>query len=442
MAGSHTGKEDMQDTGNTLSNTKPKDSSAKLIFGDSALCAQFLRGYVDIPLLKHVQAEDIEDVTVRFVHMFTEERNSDVVKKVRIKEQETPFYVISLIEHKSDVDYNVVMQIFRYMAFIWEDYEKEQERQHEGISKTKNFRYPPILPILFYDGIENWTAATRLHDRILLSDILEKYIPDYECMLLQLKEYSNEELMEKKDEISIMLMIDKLQDMAEFVNLGQEIDSEMLKDITKTSPEYLLGIMSQVVEGLLAKLNVPSEEIMTFTKQIKERRMGELFKHFKAYDVQAARQELQQERTELQQERTELQQERTELQQERTELQQGQAELQQGQMELQQGQMELQQGQMELQQRQEELRKAQEILQQKLKAVQQEREALHQEVRQKLQKEVGTELQESQENTIMKLIKFGKKHGISKGSIILDLKTQYSMDEAQAAEEVEMYWQA
>lgn len=99
----------MQNTGRNLSNTKPKDSSAKLIFGDSVLCAQFLRGYVDIPLLKNVQAEDIEDITGRFVHMFTEERNSDVVKKVHIKEQGTSFYLLSLIEHKSDVDYNVVM---------------------------------------------------------------------------------------------------------------------------------------------------------------------------------------------------------------------------------------------------------------------------------------------------------------------------------------------
>lgn len=30
----------------------------------------------------------------------------------------------SLIEHKSYVDYNVVMQILRYMVYIWEDYLK------------------------------------------------------------------------------------------------------------------------------------------------------------------------------------------------------------------------------------------------------------------------------------------------------------------------------
>ena len=121
-------------------NSKRKDSSGKLIFGDSILCAQFLRGYVNIPILKDVKPEDIEDVSERYVHLFVEERNSDVVKKVHLKQDEMPFFLLSLIEHKAQVDYNVVMQILRYMVYIWEDYEKEQERLHPGISKTKGFQ--------------------------------------------------------------------------------------------------------------------------------------------------------------------------------------------------------------------------------------------------------------------------------------------------------------
>ena len=119
----HNGKEGMQ-MAEKLHSSKVKDSSSKIIFEDPVLCSQFLKGYVDIPILKDVQPEDIEDVTERFVHMFTEERNSDIVKKVRTKINDESFFLISLIEHKSVVDYNVVMQILRYMVFIWEDYEK------------------------------------------------------------------------------------------------------------------------------------------------------------------------------------------------------------------------------------------------------------------------------------------------------------------------------
>ena len=268
------GKEDMPMAENSF-NSKTKDSSSKLIFENPILCAQFLRGYLRIPFLKEVQPEDIEDVSERYVHMFTEERNSDVVKKVHIKSNGTPFFLVSLIEHKAKVDYNVVMQVFRYMTFIWEDYEKEQERQHPGSSRKKEFKYPPILPVVFYDGTEDWTAAASLHERVLLSDIFKDYIPDYRCILMQLKDYSNAELMEKGDELSVIMMVNKLHRAADFVEIGEEVSAGYLQEVTAGTPEHLLDIMAQVIEALLLKINVPWEEAADFAGQVKERRMGE-----------------------------------------------------------------------------------------------------------------------------------------------------------------------
>ena len=68
-------------TRETISNSKVSDSGAKLIFGNATLCAQLLRDYSDIDILKDVRAEDIVDVTERFIPMFTEERNADVVRR-------------------------------------------------------------------------------------------------------------------------------------------------------------------------------------------------------------------------------------------------------------------------------------------------------------------------------------------------------------------------
>ena len=259
---------------------------------------QFLNGYVDIPMLKEVKPEDIEDVSNRYVHMFTEERNSDVVKKVCVKDEhgeKTSFYIVSLIEHKNQVDYNVTMQILRYMVYIWEEYEKEMEKKQKGISKTKNFRYPPVLPILFYDGTNNWTAATQLRDRILLSDALLRYIPDFDCILIQLKDYSNQELMKRKDELSIVMMIDKLRSADDFTTLEEEVDSTYIQKIVEETPEYLLNIISQIADVLLTKLNVSEDEIEEFTEKIKERKMAEFLANFKGYDVQATRAEARRE---------------------------------------------------------------------------------------------------------------------------------------------------
>ena len=65
-------------------NSQVRDSSSKIIFDNHILCSQFLRDYVNLPYLKDVRPEDIEDVSEQYVTLFAEERNSDRVKRVHI----------------------------------------------------------------------------------------------------------------------------------------------------------------------------------------------------------------------------------------------------------------------------------------------------------------------------------------------------------------------
>lgn len=68
-----------------MNNTKKGDSGAKVIFGnEQELVSQFLRNYSGLEILKDVRADDIEDVTDKYVPMFEEERDSDVVKKIQL----------------------------------------------------------------------------------------------------------------------------------------------------------------------------------------------------------------------------------------------------------------------------------------------------------------------------------------------------------------------
>lgn len=98
-------------------NSQVRDSSSKIIFDDPTLYSQFLRDYVDLPYLKDVRPEDIEDVSERYVPLFAEERESDRVKRVHISGGRPPFFLVSLVEHKTAPDYNVCMQVFRWNAF-------------------------------------------------------------------------------------------------------------------------------------------------------------------------------------------------------------------------------------------------------------------------------------------------------------------------------------
>ena len=43
-----------------------KDVNNRQVFSNHVLCAQFLRDYADLDILKNVQPEDIEDVTDKY----------------------------------------------------------------------------------------------------------------------------------------------------------------------------------------------------------------------------------------------------------------------------------------------------------------------------------------------------------------------------------------
>lgn len=67
-----------------IDNPQFRDSSSKLIFGDNILSCQFFRDYADMEILRNIQPEDIEDVSERYVPLYSTQRESDTVKKINI----------------------------------------------------------------------------------------------------------------------------------------------------------------------------------------------------------------------------------------------------------------------------------------------------------------------------------------------------------------------
>ena len=124
---------------------KRRVQTGKVIFEDNNLCCQFLNDYVDLPHFKDVRPEDIEDVSEEFVPLFSNEREADRIKEIKIRGENniTSFFLISLIEHKSNVEYNIHMQIFRYMVYIWERYERRME---QSIRAVQDGRISPTRP--------------------------------------------------------------------------------------------------------------------------------------------------------------------------------------------------------------------------------------------------------------------------------------------------------
>ena len=234
-------------------------------------------------------------------------------------EEKFEFFLISLIEHKTDVDYNVTVQLLKYMACIWAEYEKQFGTDYKDKVKTKEFRYPPILPVVYHEGSDSWTAPMHLKERIFLHELFEKYIPDFTYFLVDNHKFSNRELLEKQDEMSLIMLLNKIQtkaDLSEFLH----IPADEINRIVEESPEAVIDIIVMVMQALCTKLNLSRQDTEECVRKVRTRDMGYLWANMEKIDVQAAQAEVAQARAELAGLKTELSDTQAELTDTQTEL--------------------------------------------------------------------------------------------------------------------------
>ena len=266
------------------------DIQSKTIFRNPVLCSQFLRNYVNHPMMKNIRPEDIEDYTDRFTSYFGVEFEADTVKKIHIRNEngeKSEIFLISLIEHKTEVDYNVIIQLLKYMTCIWAEYEKQFGTDYKDQVKTKEFRYPPILPVVYHEGSDTWTAPMHLKERIFMHELFEEYIPDFTYCLVDNHKYSNKELLERRDEMSLIMLLNKIQtkaDLSEFVH----IPADEINRIVKESPEAIIDIIVMVMHALCTKLNLSKQDTEECVKKVRTRNMGYLWANMEKIDVQAS----------------------------------------------------------------------------------------------------------------------------------------------------------
>ena len=276
-----------------------RDVSNRDILKDPVLCLQFLKDYVDENLFRDIKPEDIEDESEKYQAYLGVEFETDTVKKIRMNREagEVPLYLISLVEHKSQVDYNVSMQILRYMVCIWNEYGREMMSLEKGNVKNKSFRYPPILPIVYYEGSEGWTADMHLKDRIMMNEFFGSYIPDFTYKLVRNHDYSNEELLRNEDEMSLLMMLGKAQTPEDIQRL-LNTEREQVQTIINKAPEHILELIASTVWSLCMKMNVSQDEAKQCVRKVRERQMGYWFENMEKMDIQAERRNTAQARKE------------------------------------------------------------------------------------------------------------------------------------------------
>jgi hypothetical protein len=267
---------------------KAKDNGLKLIFGDHTLFTEFIKDFIPVDMLKNISPSDVEDISGRFLPLFEDNKDSDTIKRINLH-GDAPLFVIAVLEHESEVNYRASFKMLQYITLVLGDYEKEINKKHEKkISYQKGFKFPPVLPIVFYDGNGKWTAETNFLDKTDLNQVFKKYIPKFEYELVRLEDYSQQDLISFGDTLSLIMLIDKIRTF-DGGQLLSKLPNDYIERLKLNIPGHLLKLLADVITLLLKRINIPGGEISAVTDQLYQRRLQEMFTLIDDYDVQATR---------------------------------------------------------------------------------------------------------------------------------------------------------
>ncbi|MBI1928285.1 Rpn family recombination-promoting nuclease/putative transposase, partial [Candidatus Poribacteria bacterium] len=104
-------------------------------------------------------------------------------------EREVLLYI--LIEHQSTPSPSMGFRLSFYMHQIWD---KQRREWIEQKLPESQWRFRPILPIVFYTGSEKWETPLAISALMDLPRELEPFVPHYEALFFNLKETAPDEL--------------------------------------------------------------------------------------------------------------------------------------------------------------------------------------------------------------------------------------------------------
>ncbi len=89
---------------------------------------------------------------------------------------------------------------------IWRDVFRDTPKK---VREQKDFRFSPIIPIVLYNGKNNWTAPKSFKDIIGQNNLFPEYIPDFQYILIDVNRYDEEELLEVGNLMSLVFYIEQ-----------------------------------------------------------------------------------------------------------------------------------------------------------------------------------------------------------------------------------------
>jgi len=191
--------------------SKIHDSSYKFLFSNPELVRDLIMGFIPDDWLHTLDYSTLEKVPGSYVSDNFKQREDDIVWRVKVGGEWVYLYI--LIEFQSTVNKYMALRMMVYIGLLYQDLIKQGKALPDG-------RLPPILPIVLYNGSQNWTAVTNVADLIpAVPGSMAEFKPSLKYLLIDENVYTDSELASLRNLVAAVFRLERNKDPSDIVSV-------------------------------------------------------------------------------------------------------------------------------------------------------------------------------------------------------------------------------
>ena len=195
---------------------------------------EFIKKFISLNLGNELTENNIEIYDRKFITSSFSEIESDIIYKIKNKS------VYFIIEQQSTIDKNMAYRMFEYMTEII--------REHMQYDNEKNKKYANIIPIVINTSSQKWNVAQRYSSNVEKIEGLNKSYIEAEYIVVDINNYSQEELYEKNTMIAYLMMLEKSKTKEEYEETIERMINKLKKENINEMARFVRYILSYVLE--------------------------------------------------------------------------------------------------------------------------------------------------------------------------------------------------
>ena len=217
----------------------PHDKRLKELFGNKEAFISFLKDCVKADWIDDLDEDSLKPSNHSFILQDFRKKEADVVYEATLRskapynngKERVIFYV--LLENQRKVDFRMPYRLLLYIVEILRYYYNHSDVEAR---KRKDFKFPAVFPIVFFNGGQEWTVPLNLKEMFCGYERFGGSLINFNYALVDAKGYDGESVKGFRSRLlKVMMMFEKSKG---FVDIA-EIIKTYKKDILKFDDEEM-----------------------------------------------------------------------------------------------------------------------------------------------------------------------------------------------------------